>query len=205
MADSGNAISMAADHAEAIETAIEPEKTTMKTIESSDATNEATEPDEAPKTAPTTSSWRRRQAKQAKQQHPSTSDQVFLTRDNARARAERRLLENTRKLPHQCRLGPARLAVFDKLFAEKDRPAEEKDRAKDDIVRRIAVKEIMEAREAHGWEPKGESKRWRIGFGAGKELDVETELNEKFDAEDFSTLIIPLHCIFHRRAIANLL
>lgn len=75
------------------------------------------------KTTRTTSLWRRRRAKKANKQGLSTSDRLFLTRGLARARGERRPLQNILELPHQCHLEKDCREVFAKLFKDKDSPS----------------------------------------------------------------------------------
>ena len=174
----------------------------MTAIEPAGIMETTTDADEAPKSARTTSSWRKRQAKKANRadkQRGITSDRIYLFRDRARAKAERRLLAHTRGLPQQCLIKRDRMRLFEKLFEAKETlPETDAERRNDDIARRNAVEEIMQAREAKGWEVEGEAARWQIGNGGQNDLDIEAELNKKFTSEYLSMTTYPSH-----RAITN--
>ena len=104
---------------------------------------------------------------------------------NARTKAERRLFENTNLLPQRCRIDadPEHMLEFRRLFGQKVQILEDPiERANDDMARRIAVAELMKAREMAGFEPMNEAARW-TDMG----MDVTKELQAKLKSKYFRT------------------
>ena len=121
--------------------------------------------------------------------YPKQSDvsphewETILKQHNARTKAERALFAFTKLLPHKCRIDadPKRMLEFNRLFGQKAPLLNDpNERAKDDMVRRNAIAEIMRAREAAGFEPVDEAAKW-----TDLELDITEELKAKLTSKYF--------------------
>ena len=106
-----------------------------------------------------------------------------MAEHNIRTKAERRLFESTKLLPHKCRIDadPGRMLEFNRLFGQKapllENPHE---RYNDDVARRNAIADLMKAREAAGFEPFNEAGKW-TDLG----LDITKELKAKLTSKYF--------------------
>ena len=137
----------------------------------------------------TTYSYRRRQAAN----DPVGQDETrLLLLDNARARAERKLIFNTRALPNNCGLLGSDLVTWDHLFRPRNEPMT------DMVVRNInhrqrilIVKKIVEAREAAGFDPKGLSSS--LDSLDSSPESVTQWLEAMFKSVHFSKLIAHFH------------
>lgn len=138
---------------------------------------------------PMTSSARRRHNRKFGPKR--TPEQLLLARDQERASAERRLLGFTLETPKKCGLQQDRIQVFWRLFRKKENHELSKDEATlkdDDMERRMAVRDIMQAREVAGFEADGETERWEVGPRYEPRIDIQKELNAKFNTTVFSKI-----------------
>ena len=109
-----------------------------------------------------------------------------------RSDAEQLLLSNTIGLPHACRLKKEQVQKMTKLFEKKEAlPVDQSECDRDDNARRVAVYEIMLARERNLWEPKGEAIRWAVT--AGPNIDIQAALSNKFRSKEQSMIALPSH------------
>lgn len=113
----------------------------------------------------------------------ATQETKLLAEDQNRARWERKLVQDTTaRLRH---IDAALIRESEHLFRNKTSLSiSQRERERDDRLRRAAVQEVMEAREKAGIEPAGESVLW-----AGDNIDITNELKRKFGKEHFSMSI----------------
>ena len=142
-------------------------------------------------TKPDTQQWpqqrapkRKRGKKKSKAAKLAFPEPRLLHEDQDRARCERKLLADTQaRLRH---MDADRNRELAHLFRNKSSlPVGQRERAEDDHLRRVAVREIMEAREKAGIEPVGEAVLW-----AGVSTDITNELRKKFPKHHFSMIML---------------